>query len=44
MTDEGSLLVALIVLGLAVGGWIAVGWAADRRLTHTHLHRKGGTR
>ncbi|MET9096194.1 hypothetical protein ABZX72_29365 [Streptomyces cyaneofuscatus] len=40
MTAELWLLHSLIGLGLAVGVLIAVGWAADHRITTTNRHRK----
>ncbi|WP_433406917.1 hypothetical protein [Streptomyces sp. CA-146814] len=40
MTAGLWLLCSVIGLGLAVGFLIAVGWAADRRITSTAKHRK----
>ncbi|MGA5472567.1 hypothetical protein ACPCUK_27810 [Streptomyces arboris] len=44
MTAELWLLYSLIGLGLAVGVLIAVGWAADHRITtkHRETTREGG--
>ncbi len=40
MDSDLWVLCSLIGLGLAVGLWIAVGWAADHRITTTSKHRK----
>lgn len=40
MTGEQLLLLAVIVLGLADGIWIVIGWLADRHITHIARHRK----
>ncbi|MFE3471156.1 hypothetical protein ACFXOI_05630 [Streptomyces bacillaris] len=40
MSGDLWVLCSLIGLGLAVGVLIAVGWAADHRITTTAKHRK----
>ncbi|MFE9381096.1 hypothetical protein [Streptomyces sp. NPDC006855] len=40
MDGDLWVLCSLIGLGLAVGALIAVGWAADHRITTTNKHRK----
>ncbi|MFC9247785.1 hypothetical protein ACFT7S_28365 [Streptomyces sp. NPDC057136] len=40
MTESAWVLAALIALGLCLVGWIAVGWAADRRITARTTRRR----